>query len=78
MPLHIKEKPMGPAPKSLSEFLQRYPEFKVRGVTKVRHELATIVYAMYYNRHKLNIPCPVIALLVQPMKQLDSCKNFKC
>ena len=29
MPLFVQEKNMGPSPKSVEEFLQRYPHFKV-------------------------------------------------
>ena len=30
------------------------------------------IYTVYYNRHKLNVPSPVIELLIQPMKRLDT------
>ena len=41
------------------------------------HEPSTIVFTVYYNSHKLNVPCPVIGLLIGPMKRLNTYKNFK-
>ena len=53
MPLFVQDKSMGAAPKSVQEFLQRYPHFKVIYYVHVSH--SPIPNLFYYTSHEFPI-----------------------